>query len=185
MTVILLAADADDLVEVYAGDTPTYDIEGEGTQREREEAAEKLFGLLPEDQATRLRTLWDEFEARFAKAMDRFQPLLLNWMTHGGTRRSPGVTADAIRARKAVIGDASTPLGHAARRPSTRARHGAGPVWEARRGIRSRMFQRCVNWARPASNLSNSPPGCPVRIVSRAEARSPAGTSSRSGPSCP
>ncbi|MFD4789211.1 HD family hydrolase [Streptomyces sp. NPDC058459] len=103
-----------DLVEIYAGDTPLYDSAGGAGQREREEAAaDELFHLLPDDQARRMRALWDEFEeratpeARFAKAMDRLQPLLLNWMARGGTWRTPGVTADDVRARKAVIGDAS------------------------------------------------------------------------------
>ena len=47
--------------------------------------------------------------------MDRFQPLLLNWMAQGGTWRTPGVTADDVRGRKAVIGEASTTLWVAAR----------------------------------------------------------------------
>ncbi|GAB2814011.1 hypothetical protein GCM10027176_18190 [Actinoallomurus bryophytorum] len=109
-----------DLVEIYAGDTPLY---GDGSdQREREvAAAEELFPLLPGDQAGRIRALWDEFEerrtreARFAKAMDRLQPLLLNWMARGGTWQTPGVTADDVRARKAVIGDASAALWKAGR----------------------------------------------------------------------
>ncbi len=111
-----------DLVEIYAGDTPLYDDVAGADQREREvEAAGRLFGLLPDGQAGQLRALWDEFEARetaearFAKAMDRLQPLLLNWMARGGTWKTPGVTADDVRARKAVIGDASAPLWQAAR----------------------------------------------------------------------
>ena len=65
-----------DLVEIYAGDTPLYDDAGRESQQEREEAAaDRLFGLLPADQAARFRGLWDEFEsrgspeARFAKAV--------------------------------------------------------------------------------------------------------------------
>jgi putative hydrolases of HD superfamily len=111
-----------DLVEIHAGDTPLYDTVGAETQVEREqEAAERLFGLLPADQAKQFRDLWDEFEARqtpearFAKAMDRLEPLLLNWMNRGGTWRTPGVTADVVRARKSTIADASTVLGSAAR----------------------------------------------------------------------
>jgi putative hydrolases of HD superfamily len=111
-----------DLVEIYAGDTPLYDDALGADQDAREKAAaELIFGLLPADQGERLRILWDEFEARqtaearFAKAMDRFQPLLLNWMARGGTWQTPGVTADDIRARKAVIGDASTALWEAGR----------------------------------------------------------------------
>lgn len=111
-----------DLIEIYAGDTPLYDAEAGKSQDQREQdAADRLFPLLPEDQAQRLRDLWDEFEqratpeARFAKAMDRLQPLLLNWMAKGGTWQSPGVTADDVRSRKAVIGDASMSLWEAAR----------------------------------------------------------------------
>ncbi|HVV14175.1 HD domain-containing protein [Amycolatopsis sp.] len=112
-----------DLVEIYAGDTPLYDDEARESQEEREEAAaEQLFGLLPPDQARRFRALWDEFEvretaeARFAKAMDRLQPLLLNWMAEGGTWQTPGVTADTVRARKSVIGGASAELWEAAQK---------------------------------------------------------------------
>jgi putative hydrolase of HD superfamily len=106
-----------DLVEIYAGDTPIYDTAMGVDQQEREEAAaDRLFGILPGGSGDELRALWDEFEARetpearFAKAMDRFQPLLLNWMAKGGTWRTPGVTAEAVRGRKAVIGEASTTL---------------------------------------------------------------------------
>jgi putative hydrolases of HD superfamily len=112
-----------DLVEIYAGDTPLYDEAGRLDQEEREQsAADELFALLPGDQERYVRALWDEFEARetaearFAKAMDRLQPLLLNWMAHGGTWKTPGVTTDDIRARKAVIADASAPLWKAAQR---------------------------------------------------------------------
>lgn len=111
-----------DLVEIYAGDTPLYDSAAGDDQRQRElTAAERLFALLPADQERWLRERWDEFEerrtpeARFAKAMDRLQPLLLNWMARGGTWRTPGITAEDVRARKAVIGDASTPLWDAGR----------------------------------------------------------------------
>ena len=110
-----------DLIEIYAGDTPIYDTELGASQQEREEAAaDQLFGILPDDSGRALRELWDEFEARktpearFAKAMDRLQPLLLNWMAKGGTWRTPGVTANAVRGRKAVIGEASTSLWDAA-----------------------------------------------------------------------
>ncbi|MFD4638673.1 HD domain-containing protein [Lentzea sp. NPDC058436] len=110
-----------DLIEIYAGDTPIYDAELAASQQEREEAAaDRLFGILPEDAGRTMRALWDEFEARatpearFAKAMDRLQPLLLNWMAEGGTWRTPGVTANDVRARKAVIGEGSARLWDAA-----------------------------------------------------------------------
>jgi putative hydrolase of HD superfamily len=111
-----------DLVEIYAGDTPLYDAAAGEDQREREVlAADRLFTVLPPDQATHMRALWDEFEvrqtpeARFAKAMDRLQPLLLNWMARGGTWQTPGTTVDDIKARKAVIGDAASALWTAGR----------------------------------------------------------------------
>ena len=79
-----------DLVEVYAGDTYAYDEEGKKTQAEREaKAADKLYGLLPEDQGDYLKSIWLEFEeqktpeAKFARTMDCFQPLMLNDATNG------------------------------------------------------------------------------------------------------
>jgi putative hydrolase of HD superfamily len=81
-----------DLVEIDCGDTPLHDPLGAASQAEREQrAAERIFGLLPSDQAIEFRKLWDEFEAgetadaRFAKAIDRLQPILLNHAVRGGT----------------------------------------------------------------------------------------------------
>lgn len=132
-----------DLVEIYAGDTPLYDTAAGESQRDRElAAADRLFALLPADQVRPIRSLWDEFEARatpearFAKAMDRLQPLLLNWMAEGGTWRTPGVTADTVRARKAVIGDASTAL------------------WDAGKALIDEGERR--GWARPAAETPPS-----------------------------
>jgi putative hydrolase of HD superfamily len=106
-----------DLVEIYAGDTPLYDTAAAADQQQREEAAaDRLFRLLPVDQAQWVRALWDEFEARrtpearFAKAIDRLEPILLNWMAKGGTWDWPGVTADVVRARTAGIKDGSRQL---------------------------------------------------------------------------
>ena len=79
-----------DLVEVYAGDTYAYDEEGKKTQAEREaKAADKLYGILPEDQGVFFKSIWLEFEeqktpeAKFARTMDCFQPLMLNDATNG------------------------------------------------------------------------------------------------------
>lgn len=79
-----------DLVEIDAGDTYCYDKEGNKSKRTRElAAADRIFGLLPDDQRAELRGLWDEFEeaatpeSRFANCLDRIQPLLLNY-TKGG-----------------------------------------------------------------------------------------------------
>lgn len=104
-----------DLVEIYAGDSPVYEPIPEQEERERRAAAQ-LFGLLPDDQGAHLRALWEEFEARatpearFAKAMDRLQPTLLNYNARGGTWATPGVTEREVRERKAVIGEGSTEL---------------------------------------------------------------------------
>lgn len=74
-----------DVVELDAGDTYAYDAEGNATKRERElAAAERIFHLLPEDQAALMRELWDEFEesttpeALFAHTLDNVQPTMLN-----------------------------------------------------------------------------------------------------------
>lgn len=81
-----------DIVEIDAGDTPFHDPSQQADQAERERlAAERIFSLLPEAQGTEFRDLWTEFEAadtddaRFAKALDRFQPLIHNVATDGGT----------------------------------------------------------------------------------------------------
>lgn len=107
-----------DLIEIYAGDSPVFDPAAVLDQLEREEAAAaRLFALLPGDQAEMVRALWDEFEAaqtpeaRFAKAMDRLEPMLLNWLARGGTWQMPGVTEAAVRAREAGVVAASTTLG--------------------------------------------------------------------------
>lgn len=99
MTMVLIH----DLVEIDAGDTYAYDEKGARTKREREvKAADRIFGLLPEDQGTYFRELWEEFEAyetpeaKFAHLLDNFQPLLLNdasggksWKEHGVHRAQP------------------------------------------------------------------------------------------------
>ncbi len=112
-----------DIVEIDAGDTFIYDAVGAVDQEEREiQAADRLFGILPEDQALEFRALWDEFEARvthesqFARAMDRLQPLLHNFFTSGGTWHTPGVTASDVLDRKAPISQASDTLWDAAQR---------------------------------------------------------------------
>lgn len=95
-----------DLVEIDAGDTYAYDTANTATQHAREaQAADRIFGLLPPDQAADYRALWEEFEARqtpeakFAAACDRFHPMLLNCLTGGETWRKHGVTHDKVVAR--------------------------------------------------------------------------------------
>jgi putative hydrolase of HD superfamily len=94
-----------DLVEIDAGDTFAYDIAGNETKAAREQAgAERIFGLLPPDQAAWFRACWDEFEANhtgeamYANALDRFQALLLNMKSGGGSWRSHRISrADVLR----------------------------------------------------------------------------------------
>ena len=104
-----------DIVEIDAGDTYAYDTVGLETQKDREEkAAERIFGMLPEDQKTELKSLFEEFEAyetpeaKFARAMDNFQPLLLNDSNDGGDWKEHGVCRSQImgRHKKTRLGSA-------------------------------------------------------------------------------
>ena len=106
-----------DIVEIDAGDTFAYDTAGVVNQHDREAvAADRLFGLLPDDQAADFRALWDEFEARatpeakFAAACDRFQPMLLNLKTEGASWRKHGITHDRVIARNCHVADGAAPL---------------------------------------------------------------------------
>lgn len=99
-----------DLVEIDAGDTFCYDDHGNQSKADREkQAADRLFGLLPPDQAVEFRQLWDEFEAQatpsaqFAAALDRLQPLLNNHQTDGHTWKLHQVTSDKVLQRMAPI----------------------------------------------------------------------------------
>ena len=107
-----------DIVEIDAGDTFAYDVAANADKEAREQAAaERLFGLLPADQARRLRDLWEEYEeqetpeSRFANAVDRLQPAMLN---HHADDLSPwkrhGVTVPQAMRRLSPIGDGSTAL---------------------------------------------------------------------------
>lgn len=96
-----------DVVEIEAGDTYAYDEEAKKSQREREKIAKKhIFGMLPSDQGRELETLFDEFEAqetaeaRFAKAMDNLQPVLLHEANGGGDWKEHGVTKEQIMRRQ-------------------------------------------------------------------------------------
>jgi putative hydrolase of HD superfamily len=106
-----------DIVEIDAGDTFAYDVDGNADRAEREAAAaDRLFALLPADQAGRLRALWDEFEAgttaeaRYALALDRLQPLLQNVFAGGGSWLARRVTRKQVLARMQPIRDLSEPL---------------------------------------------------------------------------
>ena len=103
-----------DLIEIDAGDTYAYDTAGNATKRERElKAAERIFPLLPPDQAAEYRALWDEFEerltpeAKFANTLDKIQPVLLNNASGGISWREHGVQEEMIRGRNAATHEGS------------------------------------------------------------------------------
>lgn len=102
-----------DLVEIYAGDTFAYDDVGyEDKLKREEEAADKLFGLLPDDQGKEYRELWEEFDemqtpdAIYASAIDRLQPLVNNYLTDGHTWSFPGVDSSKVYKRASKIKEA-------------------------------------------------------------------------------
>lgn len=99
-----------DLIEIDAGDTFCYDVQGNQSKRERElQAADRVFNLLPPDQAIEVRSLWDEFEAQvtpaaqFAACLDRLQPLLNNWQTQGYSWRKHGISQDLVLQRMSPL----------------------------------------------------------------------------------
>ena len=106
-----------DLVEIDAGDTFAYDTKNMADQHAREaRAADRIFGLLPAGQSEAFRALWDEFEARatpeskFAAAVDRFHPMLLNCSTEGAAWQRHGITVDRVIARNRHIAEGSAEL---------------------------------------------------------------------------
>ncbi len=107
ITRVMLMCLVHDVVEIDAGDTYAYDTEGKKTQKAREEAAkERLYSMLPDDQKEELMAIFEEFEAwetpeaKFARAMDNLQPLLLNNSNGGGDWRSHEVSADQVYGRQ-------------------------------------------------------------------------------------
>lgn len=107
ITRVMLMCLIHDVVEIDAGDTYAYDTEGKKTQKAREEAAkERLYSMLPDDQKEELMAIFEEFEAwetpeaKFARAMDNLQPLLLNNSNSGGDWRSHEVSADQVYGRQ-------------------------------------------------------------------------------------
>lgn len=112
-----------DVVEIDAGDTYAYDEHSRATQQRREEeAARRIFGLLPEDQAAEYTALWREFDAattpdaRMANAVDRLMPLLHNYYDGGKTWQTNGVTRAQVDARMAILADGSDALWQEAQR---------------------------------------------------------------------
>lgn len=108
-----------DIVEIDAGDTFIYDAQKNHTNTEQELlAAERIFGLLPEKQAEEFIEIWKEFEdgitdeAKFAKSMDRFEPLLQNASNNGGTWTEFNVDYQKVYDKKKAIKDGSTTVWH-------------------------------------------------------------------------
>ena len=106
-----------DLVEIDAGDTYCYDESGIQDQKEREtRAADRIFNILPADQAKSFRGLWDEYEdrqtpeSRFANALDRFQPLLHNYFTQGHSWRQHGIQKKQVLSRMQPVEEGAPAL---------------------------------------------------------------------------
>ena len=106
-----------DLVEIDAGDTFIYDTSKNHTNTEEERlAAKRIFGLLPEIQAQEFISIWEEFEegltdeAKFAKVMDRFEPLLQNTSNQGGTWTEFNINYEEVYNKKKVIKDGSASI---------------------------------------------------------------------------
>ncbi|MGD9227668.1 MAG: HD domain-containing protein, partial [Desulfobacterales bacterium] len=103
-----------DLVEIDAGDTYCYDEIGGQDQKAREtKAADRIFGILPSDQAVSFRSLWDEYEDRetpesqFANALDRLQPILHNYFTRGYSWKKHGIQKKQVLERMQPVDDGS------------------------------------------------------------------------------
>ena len=106
-----------DLVEIDAGDTFAYDVSGNETKEAREhQAADRIFNLLPEDWAGEVFDLWNEFEARntpearFAAALDRFQPILLNYHAGGKTWLNHDISKTQVMERNRHMAEGAPDL---------------------------------------------------------------------------
>lgn len=106
-----------DVVEIDAGDTYAYDTKGNQTKRDREQkAADRIYGMLPEEQAREYRALWEEFEAmetpeaRFVNTLDKVQPVLLNDASGGKSWREHGVRKSQVMERNAKTHEGSAIL---------------------------------------------------------------------------
>ncbi len=106
-----------DVIEIDAGDTYAYDNEANKTKKARElKAADRIYGMLPEDQKKEYRALWEEFEAmetpeaKFANTLDKIQPLLLNHASGGISWREHGVKKEQVMERNARTHEGSEML---------------------------------------------------------------------------
>lgn len=106
-----------DIVEIDAGDVFFYDkTQNHDNRPEEYKAAQRIFGLLPADQAEELIGLWEEFEeqksfdAKFGRVLDRLEPLLQNASNKGGTWKEHDVRFNEVLASKLVMKEAASPL---------------------------------------------------------------------------
>ena len=106
-----------DIVEIDAGDTFIYDTLKSHTNTDNElKAAKRIFGLLPKEQSDELLAIWEEFEtgvtneAKFARSMDRFEPLLQNTSNNGGTWKEFDVDYNQVYEKKKIIKESSASL---------------------------------------------------------------------------
>ena len=106
-----------DIVEIDAGDTYAYDAAGNESKRQREvKAANRIFHILPQDQAKKLRDIWEEFEAyetpeaKFAHVCDNVQPLMLNDATKGLSWKEHEVKKSQVLARNQRIAQGSVTM---------------------------------------------------------------------------
>jgi len=106
-----------DIVEIDAGDTFMYDTQKDHSNTDEERlAAQRIFGMLPQEQAEEFIAIWEEFEAgkteeaKFAKAMDRLEPLLQNTSNAGGTWKEFDVSFEKVYHKKSVIKEGSTAI---------------------------------------------------------------------------
>ncbi|MBC7846174.1 MAG: HD domain-containing protein [Flavobacterium sp.] len=106
-----------DIVEIDAGDIFLYDTQMNHNNTEEElKAAKRIFGMLPENQAAEFIQIWEEFEAgetneaKFAKSMDRFEPLLQNTTNKGGTWKEFDVDYEKVYEKKKAIDKGSNTI---------------------------------------------------------------------------
>lgn len=122
-----------DIVEIDAGDTFIYDTHKNHSNTDEERlAAQRIFGLLPKEQAREMIAVWEEFElgetaeAKFARSMDRLEPLLQNSSNNGGTWREFGVSYEKVYTKKSVI------------------REGSETIWDYAEGVINESVERGI-----------------------------------------
>lgn len=137
---VLLMVLIHDIVEIDAGDTYAYDTVGNQSKREREEkAAERIFHLLPQDQAIYLRAIWEEFEAadtpeaRYALALDKVQPIMLNAASEGRAWQEHAVKISQILKRNTATKEGAKVLWEYAKEQYIEPHVKAGKIIEDRK----------------------------------------------------